>query len=91
MTSLPECLVFEVKIQNKKRYVPVMHRSPCQSSIKFESFLSGSEDMLSSILFLKSQFTVILADFNARSSTWWPNDITNPNGTLQQQHMALNS
>ena len=38
--------------------------------------------MLSSILFSKSQFTVILGDFNARSSTWRSNDITNPNGTL---------
>ena len=59
-----------------------MYRSPSQSSIEFESFLSGFEDMLSSILFSKSQFTVILGDFNARSSTWWSNDITNPNGTL---------
>ena len=59
-----------------------MYRSPSQSSIEFESFLSGFEDMLSSILFSKSQFTVILGDFNARSSTWWSNDITNINGTL---------
>ena len=47
-----------------------------------ESFLSGFEDMLSSILFSKSQITVILGDFNARSSTWWSNDITNLDGTL---------
>ena len=38
--------------------------------------------MLSSTLFSKSQFTVVLGDFNVRSSTWWSNDITNPNGTL---------
>ena len=38
--------------------------------------------MLSSILFSKSQFTVILGDFNAKSSTWWSNDVTNLNGTL---------
>ena len=37
--------------------------------------------MLSSILFAKSQFTVMLYVFNARSS-WWSNDITNPNCTL---------
>ena len=67
ITSLPECLVCEVTIQNKKGYVAVMYRSPSQSSIEFESFLSGFEDMLSSILFSKSQFTVILGDFNARS------------------------
>ena len=67
VASLPECLICEVKIQNKKGYVAVMYRSPSQSSIEFESFLSGFEDMLSSILFSKSQFTVILGDFNARS------------------------
>ena len=59
-----------------------MYRSPSQSSIEFESFLSGFEDMLSSVLFSKAQFNVILGDFNARLSTWWSNDITNPNGTL---------
>ena len=82
ITSLPECLVCEVTIQNKKGYVAVMYRSSSQSSIEFESFLSGFEDILSSILFSKSQFTVILGDFNARPSTWWSNDITNINGTL---------
>ena len=85
ITSLPECLVCEVTIQNKKGYVAVMYRSPSQSrilNIEFESFISGFEDMLSSILFSKSQFTVILDDFNTRSSTGWSNDITNVNGTL---------
>ena len=31
----------------------------------FESFLSGIEDMLSSVRFSKSQFSVILGYFNA--------------------------
>ena len=82
ITSLPEWLVCEVTMQNRKGYVAVMYRSPSQSSIEFESFLSGFQDMLSSVLFSKSQFTVILGDFNARSSSWWSNDITNPNGIL---------
>ena len=38
--------------------------------------------MLSSVLSSKAQFNVILGDFNARSSSWWSNDITNPNGIL---------
>ena len=56
-----------------------MYRSPSQSSTEFESFLSGFEDMLSSVLFSKS---VVLGDFNARPSTWSPNDITLLTGTL---------
>ena len=59
ITSLPEYLVCEVTIQNKKGYIAVMNMSPTQSSIEFESFLSAFEDMLSSVLFSKSQFTVI--------------------------------
>ena len=49
--SLPECLVWELTIQNKKGYVGVMYRYPSQSSIEFESFPSGFEDMLSNVLF----------------------------------------
>ena len=82
ITSLPECLVCEITIQNKKEHVAVMYRSPSQSSIDFESFLSGFENILSSVLFSKSQFTDILGDFNARWSTWLSNDITNVNGTV---------
>ena len=39
-----------------------MLRSPSQTSIEFESFISGFEDMLGSVLFSKSQSTVILGD-----------------------------
>ena len=80
--TLTWILVCEVTIQNKKGYVAVMYRCPSQSSIKFESFFSGFEDTLSSILFSKSQFIGISGDINVRSSTWWSNDITNLNGTL---------
>ena len=53
ITSLVECLVCEVTVQNKKGYDAAMYRSPSQSIIEFESFLSGFEDMLSSMLFLE--------------------------------------
>ena len=41
ITYLPECLVCEVTLQNKKGHVAVIYRSPSQSSIEFESFLPG--------------------------------------------------
>ena len=80
--SLAVRLVDITSLIQNKGYVVVMYRSPSQSSIEFESFVSGFKDMLSSVLFSKSQFTVILGDFNCRSSKWWSNDITNPNGTI---------
>ena len=68
-----------------------MSRSPNQGSMEFESFLSGFEDMLSTMLFSKSQFTVILSDFNARSLIWWSHDINNLNGTLIDSLTTANS
>ena len=81
ITSLTEYLVCEVTIQNKKGYVAVVYRSPSQSTSEFESFLSGLEDLLSNALCSKSQFTVVLGDFNARSPAWWSEDITTLHGT----------
>ena len=81
ITSLTECLVCEVTIQNKKGYVFVVYRSPSQSTPEFESFLPGLEDLLSNKLCSKSQFTIILGDLNARSTAWWSEDITTLHGT----------
>ena len=41
ITSLPECLVCEVMIQNKKGYVAVAYRSTSQSTSELESFWFG--------------------------------------------------
>ena len=43
--------------------------------------MSGLEDLLSNTCCSKSQFTVILGDLNARSPTWWSEDITTLHGT----------
>ena len=75
ITSLIECLVCEVTIQNKKRYVAVVCRSPSQSTSEFESFLCCLRDLLNNTLCSKSQFTVTLGDLNARPLVWWSEDI----------------
>ena len=81
ITSLTECLLCEVTIQNKKGYAAVVYGSPSQSTSKFESFLFGLKDLLSNTLCSKSQFTIILGDLNARSPSWWSEDITTLHGT----------
>ena len=81
ITSLTECLVCEVTIQNKKVYVVVVYRSPSQSTSEFESFLSGLEDWPSNALCSKSQFTIVLGDVNARSPAWCSENITTLHGT----------
>ena len=41
ITSLTECLICEVTMQNEKGYAVVVYGSPSQSTSEFESFLSG--------------------------------------------------
>ena len=44
-------------------------------------FVSEFEKLLASITKKRSDFTVIVGDFNVRSTTWWSDDITTTEGT----------
>ena len=79
--SFNECIICEVSIQNSKGYVGVVYRSPSQNIFEFENFLSKFEKVLSDTTFCNSLFTIILGDFNARSSVWWTRDKTTIEGT----------
>ena len=67
--------------QNQKGYIVVIYRSSSQSCNESEDFLSILEKLISQIKQLKPSFTIILGDFSASSSDWWPDDITSPEGT----------
>ena len=75
-----QCLLGEVTSQNQKGSIAVIYRSPNQSCNEFEDFLFNFEKLIYQIKQLKPSFTIILGDFNARSSNWWL-DITSPEGT----------
>ena len=47
--QLPECLVCEVSIQNKRGFLATMYHSPSQSHDCFQNFLNEFEKLLSSI------------------------------------------
>ena len=66
--SFNECIICEVSIQNSKGYVGVVSRSLSQDSFEFEKFLSNFEKILSHTTLCNSLITIILGDFNARSS-----------------------
>ena len=76
-----QCLLCEVTCQNEKGYIAVIYCSPSQSCSEFEDFLFNLEKLINQIKQLKPSFTIILGDFNARSSDWWPDDITSPECT----------
>ena len=78
---IEQCILCEINIQNKTGYVAVIYISPSQSSNEFVEFLVNFEKLLNQVNMLKSSFTVILGDFNARSQSWWSDDITSFEGS----------
>ena len=103
---IAQCIVCEITLQNKKGYAVVTYWSPNQSSTEFDEFLSNFDKLLNHIKQFRPSFTIILGDFNARSKSWWPKDVTSHEDTcieslttmhgLQQltsypTHLLLNS
>ena len=66
---------------NKKVIVSVIYRSPSQSINEFDSFLSNLEKLVCDINNRNSALSIIKADFNARSQSWWSNDINTTEGS----------
>ena len=59
------CLLCEVTFNNNKGYVAVLYRPPSQTSSTFNYFLSNFGKMLQEVSAFKSDFSIILGDFNA--------------------------
>ena len=64
-----------------KVIVSVIYRSPSQTNDEFGLFLSNLEKLFSDINKLKPSLSVVTSDFNARSSSWWSDDINTTEGT----------
>ena len=91
LSFLSQCIVSEVFLQKFKGYIGVVYRSPSQDNIEFESFLSDFDELLSKTASSNSLFTIILGDFNARSSTWWKEDKTTTEGTHLEALTSLHN
>ena len=74
-------MLCEVTLQSEKGYVIVIGQSPSQSTVEFDEFLWNFENLLKFFKGLKPSFTIIMSDFNARSKSCWPDDMTLPEGT----------
>ena len=75
-----EALVLEMNYNNKKVIISVIYRSPSQSTDEFESFLLNFEQLLDDVSQCRPSLSVITGDFNARSVSWWSNDINTMEG-----------
>ena len=65
---------------NKKVIVSVIYCSPSQNNSELDLFLSIFVKLLSDISKRKPYLFVIIGDFNARSSFWWPKDVNTTEG-----------
>ena len=76
-----ETLLLQISYNKNKVIVSVIYRSPSQTNDEFGFFLSNLEELFSDINKLKSSLSVFTGDFNARSSSWWSDDINTIEGT----------
>ena len=65
-------------LQSQKGYVIFTYQSPSQLTVEFDEILSNFENLLNFVEGLKPSFTITIDDFNARSKSWWEDDITSP-------------
>ena len=75
-----EALLLEMNYNNKKVIISVIYRFPSQSTDEFESFLLNFEQLLDDVSQCRPSLSVITGDFNARSVSWWSNDINTTEG-----------
>ena len=62
-----------------------------KTMLNFENFLSDFDELLSKTASTNSLFTIILGDFNARSSFWWKEDETTTEGTHLEALTSLHN
>ena len=89
VSFMNECILCEVLVQNKRGYVADIYRSPSQNNTAFDVFLNSFDNLLNIVDKSSSLFTVILGDFNARSTSWWVDDKTTTVGTCLEAHSVL--
>ena len=65
---LYKCLLCEVSFKNKKGYIAVLYKPPCQNQLEFDTFISNFEKMFGDIHSFNPDFSIILDDFTARSN-----------------------
>ena len=77
---MDNCLVTEIRSQNEKCYLTCIYHSPSQNHEEFQNFYAKFDALLNNINDEFPICSVVTGDFNARSSRWWKNDITNSAG-----------
>ena len=77
---LQECICFDLKIGSKLCTIVSLYRSPSQSADEFDNSLNKLNLTMESIIQKNPFLTVVIGDFNAKSSEWWIDDKTTQEG-----------
>ena len=70
ISYLQECICFDLKIGSKFCTIVSLYRSPSQSADEFDKFLNKLNLTMESITQNNPFLTVVIGDFNGRSSKW---------------------
>ena len=68
ISYLSECLVCEVKYENKTKNFVILYRSASQTYDEFDKFLRSFESVINNINQSNSYFVLVIGNFNARSA-----------------------
>ena len=71
LCTLKECLVMEIRVDQKKFFFSCLYRSPGQKQDEFEEFYNDLNLLLFNINDVNPTLSVTTGDFNAKSSRWW--------------------
>ena len=80
INTLDNCLVTEIRSQNKKSFLTCIYRSPSRNQDELKNFCTDFDIALNKMNDELPLCSIVTGDFNARCSRWWKNDITNLQG-----------
>ena len=68
---LNECIVTEITVNNERRFMKFLYRSPSQSQEQFQCFCKNVIVVFSGIIKQQSTCSILVGDFNAKLSNWY--------------------
>ena len=80
LSVLRECLVTEIIVDNEKCFFTCLYRSPNQNHEELENFSFNLDLPLSNINNNHPTCSILIGDFNAKSSKWCNSDKSNRTG-----------
>ena len=86
---LNECLICGLSFGSCRVCLVSIYRTPSQSSNKYYTFLLNFEQLLTNLNSMKPHVLLVIGDFNARSSSWWSDDIDTIVGTQLESLTSL--